>query len=299
MKILVLGGNGLIGQKIVEKLKNQFTIISTHNKKLPSKNVQSVKISLPDDFILLKKLIEKEKPNIIINTMAYSNLDFCEENRDEVFSLHVDITNKISAICSKINSKIIFISTDYVFDGNQKKKYVEDDEPNPINYYGETKLLAERIVLKDPKNVVLRTSLVYGYGERVRFMKYVIENLKNQEKIFAYNDIFNSATNIDEFVESVQKVIENDASGIFHMVGSSCITRYDFAKKIAKIFGFDESLVSPISIKQSGLIAKRPVSPCLDNSKCSKMLGYNFSDIDKGILKILNNFKNISVNKNN
>jgi dTDP-4-dehydrorhamnose reductase len=231
--------------------------------------------------------------------MAYSNLDFCEENRDEVFSLHVDITNKISAICSKINSKIIFISTDYVFDGNQKKKYVEDDEPNPINYYGETKLLAERIVLKDPKNVVLRTSLVYGYGERVRFMKYVIENLKNQEKIFAYNDIFNSATNIDEFVESVQKVIENDASGIFHMVGSSCITRYDFAKKIAKIFGFDESLVSPISIKQSGLIAKRPVSPCLDNSKCSKMLGYNFSDIDKGILKILNNFKNISVNKNN
>ncbi|MDA9235948.1 NAD(P)-dependent oxidoreductase [bacterium] len=238
MKILVLGGNGLIGQKIVEKLKNQFTIISTHNKKSPSKNVQSVKISLPDDFILLKKLIEKEKPNIIINTMAYSNLDFCEENRDEVFSLHVDITNKISAICSKINSKIIFISTDYVFDGNQKKKYVEDDEPNPINYYGETKLLAERIVLKDPKNVVLRTSLVYGYGERVRFMKYVIENLKNQEKIFAYNDIFNSATNIDEFVESVEKVIENDASGIFHMVGSSCITRYDFAKKNSKNIWF-------------------------------------------------------------
>ena len=299
MKILVLGGNGLIGQKIVEKLKNQFDIISTHNKKLPSKNVQSVKISLPDDFILLKNLIEKEKPNIIINTMAYSNLDFCEENRDEVFSLHVDMTNKISTICSKINSKIIFISTDYVFDGNQEKKYTEDDEPNPINYYGETKLLAERIVLKDPKNVVLRTSLVYGYGERVRFMKYVIENLQNQKKIFAYNDIFNSATNIDEFVESVEKVIENDASGIFHMVGSSCITRYDFAKKIAKIFGFDESLVSFISIKESGLIAKRPVSPCLDNSKCSEILGYNFSDIDKGILKILNNFKNISIKENN
>ena len=159
--------------------------------------------------------------------------------------------------------------------------------------------MAEKIVLKNPKNVVLRTSLVYGYGERVRFMKYVIENLQNQKKIFAYNDIFNSATNIDEFVESVEKVIENDASGIFHMVGSSCITRYDFAKKIAKIFGFDESLVSFISIKESGLIAKRPVSPCLDNSKCSKILGYNFSDIDKGILKILNNFKNISMKENN
>lgn len=291
MKILVLGGNGLIGQKIVERLKNKFDIISTHNQKSPLKNTQSIKISLPDDLIVLSNLIEKEKPNIIINTMAYSNLDFCEENKEKVFSLHVDMTNKISTICSKINSKMIFISTDYVFDGKQQKKYTEEDEPNPINYYGETKLLAERIVLKDPRNAVLRTSLVYGYGERVRFMKYVIENLENQNKIFAYNDIFNSATNIDEFVESIEKVIENDAVGIFHMVGSSCITRYDFAKSIAKIFGFDESLVNPISIQESGLLAKRPVTPCLDNSKCSKILGYTFSDIDKGILKILDDKK--------
>jgi len=292
LKILVLGGNGLIGRKIVEKLKNRFDVISTHNKKSPSKDIQSVKISLPKDFALLKNLIEKEKPNIIINTMAYSNLDFCEENKEEVFSLHVDMTDKISMICSKINSKVIFISTDYVFDGKQNKKYIENDTPNPINYYGESKLLAEKIVLKDSKNAVLRTSLVYGYGERVRFMKYVIENLKNQKKIFAYNDIFNSATNIDEFVESLEKVIENDAIGIFHMVGSSCITRYDFAKSIAKVFGFDESLVNPISIQESDVIAKRPLRPCLDNSKCSKILGYNFSDIDKGILKVLNDFKN-------
>jgi dTDP-4-dehydrorhamnose reductase len=292
LKILVLGGNGLIGRKIVEKLKNRFNVIATHNKKSPPKNIQSVKISLPSDFALLNNLIEKEKPNIIINTMAYSNLDFCEENKEEVFSLHVDMTDKISVICSKINSKLIFISTDYVFDGKQNKKYTEYDKPNPINYYGETKLLAEKIVLKNPKNTVLRTSLVYGYGERVRFMKYVIENLKNQKKIFAYNDIFNSATNIDEFVESIEKVIENDAVGIFHMVGSSCVTRYDFAKNIAKVFGFDESLVHPISIQESGLIAKRPVSPCLDNSKCSTILGYSFSDIDKGILKVLNDFKN-------
>jgi dTDP-4-dehydrorhamnose reductase len=291
LKILVLGGNGLIGRKIVEKFKNKFDIISTYKNKPPSNNTQSVKVSLPKDIAILENLIEKMKPDIIINTMAYSNLDFCEEHKEETFLLHVKMTDEISSICSKINSKMIFISTDYVFDGKQYKKYTEDDKPNPINYYGHTKVLAEEIVLKDPKNVVLRTSLVYGYGERVRFMKYVIDSLKNGNKIFAYNDIFNSATNLDELVEAIEKVIKKDAKGIFHLVGSTCVTRYDFAKIIARKFGFDESLVKSISIKASNMKAKRPVKPCLDNSKCSKILGYNFSNIELGVLKVLNDIK--------
>ena len=187
---------------------------------------------------------------------------------------------------------MVFISTDYVFDGKQNKKYTEDDKPNPINYYGQTKVLAEKIVLKDPKNVVLRTSLVYGYGERVRFMKYVLDSLKKGNEVFAYNDIFNSATNLDELVESIKKVIEEDARGIFHTAGSTCVTRYDFAKIIARKFGFDESLVKSISIKESDIKAKRPVKPCLDNSKCSKILGYDFSDIESGVLRVFNNITN-------
>ena len=293
LKILVLGGSGLIGRKILEKFKNQFDIISTHSNNPPSNNTHSTKVSLPDDWMILKNLIEKEKPDVVINTMAYSNLDFCEEHKKDAFSLHVEMMEKISSICSKTNSKVIFISTDYVFDGKQNKKYSEDAEPNPINYYGSTKVLAEKIVLKNPNNAVLRTSLVYGYGERVRFMKYVLDSLKNGNKVFAYNDIFNSATNLDELVESIEKVIEKDARGIFHTAGSTCVTRYDFAKIIARKFGFDESLVKPISIKESKVKAKRPVKPCLDNSKCSKILGYDFSDIESGVLKVLNDIKNV------
>ncbi len=122
-------------------------------------------------------------------------------------------------------------------------------------------------------------------------MKYVIDSLKNGNKIFAYNDIFNSATNLDELVEAIEKVIKKDAKGIFHLVGSTCVTRYDFAKIIARKFGFDESLVKSISIKASNMKAKRPVKPCLDNSKCSKILGYNFSNIELGVLKVLNDIK--------
>jgi len=293
LKILVLGGSGLIGRKILEKFKNHFDIISTHSNNPPSNNIHSIKVSLPEDITILENLIEKEKPDIVINAMAYSNLDFCEDHKEESFLLHVTMTDEISLICSKTNSKVIFFSTDYVFDGKQNEKYTEDDKPNPINYYGYTKALAEKIVLKNPNNTVLRTSLVYGYGKRVRFMKYVLDSLKNGSEVLAYNDIFNSATNLDELVESIEKVIEKDARGIFHTTGSTCITRYDFAKIIARKFGFDESLVKAISIKESNVKAQRPVKPCLDNSKCSKILGYDFSDIESGVLRVLNNIKNI------
>ena len=293
LKILVLGGSGLIGNKILKKFKNQFDIISTHSNNPPSNNIHSIKISLPDDLLVLKNLIEKEKPDVVINAMAYSNLDFCEDHKKDTFLLHVEMTEKISSICENNVSKIIFISTDYVFDGKQNEKYNEDDEPNPINYYGHTKALAEKIVLKNPNNVVLRTSLVYGYGKRVRFMKYVLDSLKNGNEVFAYNDIFNSATNLEEFVESIEKVIEKNANGIFHTSGSTCVTRYDFAKIIARKFGFDESLIKSISIKESKVKAKRPVKPCLNNSKCSKILGYNFSNIELGVLKVLNEIKNV------
>ena len=112
--------------------------------------------------------------------------------------------------------------------------------------------------------------------------KNTIFLIGNTAKIECNNFYFTPVRNYDQMI-----------------VAGIVVYKESIAKKIAKIFGFDESLVNFISIKESGLIAKRPVSPCLDNSKCSKILGYNFSDIDKGILKILNNFKNISIKENN
>ena len=104
LKILVLGGSGLIGRKILEKFKNQFDMISTHSNNPLLNNTYSVKVSLPDDFVVLKNLIEKENPDVVINTMAYSNLDFCEDHKKDAFSLHVEMTKKISSICSNVQS---------------------------------------------------------------------------------------------------------------------------------------------------------------------------------------------------
>ena len=285
MKILVLGGSGLVGDHFITDSKSNDFITTYRNNVINFPNVVSVKINLPQDWSKLEELILKEKPDIVLNSIAYSNSDFCETNREETYTLHVKISEKITTICSKINSKIVFLSTDYVFDG-KKGNYAENDKTNPINYYGHTKDLAEKIILKNEDNLVLRTAMVYGLSSKVRFLRYVIENLKKDQEINTYNDIFNSATLLGDLTNGISKAIELDASGIYHIVGSSCVSRFDFAKTVAKVFDFNENLVKPISVLSTKLKAQRPINPCLNNSKASKTFGIKFSSINEGIKQI-------------
>ena len=285
MKILVLGGSGLVGDHFITNSKSNDFITTYRNNVTNFPNIISVKINLPQDWPKLEELILKEKPDIVLNSIAYSNSDFCETNREETYMLHVKISEKITTICSKINSKIVFLSTDYVFDG-KKGNYAENDKTNPINYYGHTKDLAEKIILKNENNLVLRTAMVYGLSSKVRFLRYVIENLKKDQEINTYNDIFNSATLLGDLTNGISKAIELDASGIYHIVGSSCVSRFDFAKTVAKVFDFNENLVKPVSILSAKLKAKRPINPCLNNSKASKTFGIKFSSINEGIKQI-------------
>ena len=285
MKILVLGGSSLIGNFFIHN-STDHEIITTFNKnKINTPNIISKKINLPDDWDKLQKLILEKKPDVILNTMGFSNSDFCETNLEKVYALHVQVTEKITTLCSKINSKIIFLSTDYVFDG-QKGNYVETDETNPINYYGHTKNLAEKITLKNKNNLVLRTAMIYGSSPKVRFLRYVIENLSNNQEINTYDDIFNSATNLSELTNGISKAIEFNANGIYHMVGSSCVSRFDFATAVAKVFNFNEELIKPVSINSAKLKAERPVNACLNNSKAEKTFDIKFSSINEGIKQV-------------
>lgn len=287
MKILVLGGSGLIGGSLLQNGAKSFNMISTYNKnKIKTTNVKSIHISLPTEINSLNEFIKKEIPNVVINTMAYSNVDFCELHQKETYQLHVEMTEKLFDICSEINSKLILISTDYVFDG-KKGFYSEENESNPINYYGYTKALSEKIVLKNPQNAVLRTASVYGWNPQVRFLNFVLNNLKKGNEIFVYDNIIFSPTLIDELVESILKVASTNAHGIFHTVGSSCISKFNFAEIIAKKFGLLDRLVRPIETKEKQPIAKRPFNTCLDNSKAKKILNINFSTVEEGLNKIV------------
>ena len=287
MKLLVLGGSGLIGNALLKNYKNEFDILTTFYKNhISIKNVRSFQYSFPNDLNNLRELLEKEKPDVLVNTMGYSNIDFCELNKSDTEMLHVEVTEKICKLCENIGTKQIFLSSDYVFDG-EKGNYSEDDVPNPVNYYGLSKLKAEQLILKNPINTVIRTSVIYDWDYRARFFNSVIKNLQNNQEINATTDVYNSVTFLDNLVESIFKVIKLNQNGIFHVVDSTCVNRFEFAEIIAKIFQLDKNLIKTVSVQDEPKnIAKRPKNACLDNSKAKKELGLGFNTIEEGVRKV-------------
>ena len=284
MKLLVLGGSGLIGHAIVKKSKNEFDVLTTYYRNsVAIDNVNSFECYFPNDLDKLEEVVRKEKPDVTVNTMGYSNIDFCESNKNNTEMLHVETTERICNICESNDSKQIFLSSDYVFDG-EKGDYSENDIPNPVNFYGLSKLKAEQLILKSPINTVIRTSVIYDWDYRARFFNSVIKNLQNNQEFKATTDVYNSVTLLDNLVESIFKVIKLDQNGIFHVADSTCMNRYEFAKIIAKKFQLDEKLIKTVSVQDdSKNIAKRPKNACLNNSKAKKELGLNFGTIEEGV----------------
>ena len=287
MKLLVLGGSGLIGHAIVKKSKNEFDVLTTYYRNsVAVDNVNSFECYFPNDLDKLEEVVKKEKPDVIVNTIGYSNIDFCESNKNNTEMLHVETTERICNICESNDSKQIFLSSDYVFDG-EKGDYSENDIPNPVNFYGLSKLKAEQLILKSPINTVIRTSVIYDWDYRARFFNYVIKNLQNNQEVNATTDVYNSVTFLDNLVESIFKVIKLNQNGIFHVVDSTCVNRFEFAEIIAKNFQLDKNLIKTVSVQDEPKnIAKRPKNACLNNSKAKKELGLNFNTIEEGVSRV-------------
>ena len=298
-KMLVIGGTSLLGYKLLSNT-NDFEIYASYNKNLINlKNVETLKIDITN--IKNCKKILNLKPDIIINTAAITNVDYCEKFERNAFDVNVTGTKNIAEIAEKLGSKLIHISTDAVFSGD-KKFYVEEDKPNPISVYGKTKLESEKIVSKVNDSVILRPSVLFGWvpfeyvktidesRKTMNFGLWVIDQLYKNNKMSIVNDQINTPTLADNLAENIIEIIKNDLTGIFHLSGLSCISRLDFSKKIAKTFGYSDNLISSISSEKLKQIAPRTLESCL---KCDKIVqnGVNLLNIDQSIEKMYNQIK--------
>jgi dTDP-4-dehydrorhamnose reductase len=287
-KVLIIGENSLVGSTLSHYAKGSFDLHYTYyNTRINSKN--STQIDLVKESQKIIDLINKIKPNLIVHTVAYPNVDFCEKNKNDAYFLHVTITEKIAQICASIGAKILYFSTDAVFDGKDEKKYIESDITNPLSYYGKTKLAAEKILMDTSKNnVIFRTTVIYGPYERSRFTNWVLNNLKQNKTTPAFTDQFNTPTLVDDLCKAILCVLKFDLSGIYHAVGKTCLSRYDFALKLSRVFNYDEKLIIPTESSTVSQIAPRPKNGCLDATKLEKILGFEFCDIDTGLNSMQN-----------
>ena len=284
-KLLVIGGSGLVGSTIISSTHNYYDIKFTYNKnKFVHPNTESFEVDLLDDKNIIANILEKFKPKYVIHTAAHPSVDLCETEPQLANKLHIDVTNDIANICSSINSKLVYFSTDAVFDGHIKKKYTESDLPNPINYYGKTKLDAEKIILNESKdNVVLRTAVIYGWHKKSRFTNWIIDSLKEKKSVDPHVDQYNTPTLVDDLSEAVMQILLMNISGLFHATGKTCVSRYEFASLIADIFNFEKSLIKPVTSLEKRQDAPRPKFTCLNSTLLETKIGFQFHDLDFGL----------------
>jgi dTDP-4-dehydrorhamnose reductase len=295
MKVLVTGGAGLLGYWVVNTLKSRgFEVYATHHeKKPPQTNVRWVRLDL-EDLEGIGNIIKEVKPDVIIHSAAYTDVDGCEVNKEKAFRVNYLGTEALAKVSSDVEL-FIYVSTDYVFDG-EKGLYNEDDIPAPINYYGLTKLLGEVVVrnLLPRNSCIVRVSGLYGFsptGKR-NFGLLVLEKLMNREVVEAFTNQWLSPTYVKFLAEALVKLVEGRLTGTLHIAGER-LSRYEFATLLADVLGVEKSLVKPKPIETAKLIARRPKDSSLNTLK-AKGLGLIIPPITECLRDMVLTYRELS-----
>jgi dTDP-4-dehydrorhamnose reductase len=278
MKILITGASSLPGYRtLLEALKKENEIIALYyNNSIPIENKKLKKISIDITKLNdLRKLLFEERPEVVIHMAAIGDVDLCEKNKELAWKTTVNSSIEIASIALKLGFFVIYLSTDYIFDG-EKGNYKENDIPNPINYYGITKLMGEIAFLSCSNCAIVRASSIYGFGPgRMNFAKYIYEKLKAREYVKALIDQYTSPTQASLLGKAIIEISEKKLEGIFHIVGER-MSRYEFAIKIAETLGLDKSLIKKAEMKDMNWIAKRPKDSSLNYDETKKRIKTNF-----------------------
>ncbi len=275
MKVLITGASGLLGHKLVEELaKRGYEVIAIYNRTTPIvklKNVKWVKLDLCNG-VAIEDLVLKVRPDVVVHAAAYTDVDGCEVNKEYAWKVNVAATRRIVRACRVIRSYVVYISTDYVFDGC-KGLYKEGDAPNPVNYYGLTKLIAEQIVeSSDLLYTIVRPSAIYGVGTgKMNFALFVADKLLRNEIVKAVEDQYVSPTLNTALAKAIAEIIEMKPMGILHIAGER-ISRYSFAQRIAELLGVDKQLVKPVKMCDMNWKARRPRDSSLDTSRAKELI---------------------------
>ena len=218
-KLLLIGASGLLGNKIYQLAEDRYEVYGTYNSHKPKlKNTLRLDVT---EKGYVSKLMRDIRPDLVIDTHALSNVDYCELHPEDAWKINVEGTKNIAESCKVNGCKYIFISTDYVYDGYKTTTYSEKDKPHPINYYGRTKLIAEKVIeALDMDYIIARTAVLFGTSDsfdKLPFSSWAIQQLKLKNKIKVVIDQYSNPTLVDSLGEFLLSLYEKDRSGVFNI----------------------------------------------------------------------------------
>ena len=272
MKILVTCAAGLVGHQVVRDLEEQGdTVYSGFHNTKPERGVPTqIDLSCSDK---IKQVITKVNPDAIIHLAAITNVDQCEKEKDLALKINAQATETLSKQAAKYNSFFVYVSTDYVFDGKYGMKK-EIDEPNPIGYYGQSKLEGEKAVMNLASSwCIARTSTPFGlHPTKKSFPVYLVENLLANKNINVVVDQFTSPTYVPNLSKMLIEIAKRQIVGLVHLAGATRISRYELAELLADKLNLDKKLLKPVNISDMDWSARRPKDSSLDVSKALSLL---------------------------
>jgi dTDP-4-dehydrorhamnose reductase len=286
MKLLVVGGTGLVGTHVVDTAIQRGHEVSWTYFSSDVQNISHAHQLDKTKVDAVDALIANIRPDAVVDTAAFHDVDACEVDRARAWSVNAQGTRNVAAAANAIDAHYIYISTDYVFAGDSEHApYTEEKEVNPVNYYAQTKYAGEVAARLASTWTVLRTSVVYGLA-KPNFITWVVQQLRESKPVSIVNDQISTPTYAPDLAEACVKIVESATAGIYHAAGPESLSRYEFTLRLANVCGFDVTLIDPISTKELGQYALRPSDGSLDSSRLYELMDREFTPPDAAFSKM-------------
>jgi len=293
-KVFITAANGLIGRALVKLYRDEVDLYGSYYPHKPARGLERCNyfaLDVRDRDTVWNKL-DEIKPDVVIHAASIGSVDYCEKNREEAYEVNVKGTEHILCWCNKVKVRMVFISSNAVFDGDNPP-YSEDSPLNPINYYGELKAVSEKEVLEcGGSHIIVRPILAYGWNdpnERLNPVSWLIGDLKAGKNIKLVDDRFSNPLFSESCAEAIWRSLEREEPAIYNIAGKDIVSRYEFGLKTAKVFGLDPDLIEPVPNSFFKEIAPRPVNTSYATAKMEKELGIESLGLEEGLRRMRDN----------
>lgn len=284
--IVITGATGLLGAAVLSKaLGSNRPVTGISNRSNIPIHSRQITLDLTD-FVATREVIRGLSPSIIIHCAAATNVDWCEGHPEAAHQVNTRASSVLAQLAQEIGARFVHISTDSVFDGSTGN-YSENDSPAPLNVYARTKLLAEQEVLRvHPSPLVLRVNF-YGWNiqNKQSLAEWILNQLSDGRTVPGFSDVHFCPMFVNDVAEIVLRMLDRGMTGIYHLVGSEKISKFEFARRLATVFGFSPDNVLPISMEQAKLRALRPRDTSLNTQKLANNLSCVLPDVNSGLTR--------------
>jgi dTDP-4-dehydrorhamnose reductase len=283
-KLLITGGSGLLGSNLIQLSREKHEVIAVyHRHAIQHPEVKALSADLSTQGTA-ERLIKEIRPDWIIHGAAATNVDRCEREPEVAFRHNRDMARWVAHAGAEVGARLIHISTDAVFPGD-RAGYSEEDETSPINVYGRSKGEGEEAVLEvHPDAIVARTNF-YGWNaqEKLSLAEWFLDQLREGKPCRGFKDVFVKPLLVNDLASLLLSMLRKGLSGIYHVLGSECISKYELGIRIGRVFGLSASSIEPVSVDDVGLTAPRPRNLCLRTEKIMRALGNELPGIEDGL----------------